>query len=493
MSLDRFILILRMQARLIVGIFAASVVVAGIITYLTPKMYTATASLNFNIIGNPVDNQGKAVLTQNTYISTQQGIIESLNVAQGVEDSLTEYERRRLIAALEARRSVIDDVKHALTSPIKSLLNDDKKRIQKTGDGETLQMSTPYGWLARSIGSDLYVQPMFNSRIMEISYSSTDRQIAALLANRFAEAYIAANLKMTTDPASKSKEWFREQLKSLRNRLEEAQSRLTAYQQQEGIVSSDERLDTEIVRLQSLSGQHLAAQQATRNAVTERQKLKEVLDSGASLMTFEPVFNNPVVQKIKADIRDLEGRIVQGSSSLGKNHPKMKKMNSELSAAQIRLSREIQTISDGINNAAELSREREGDLLQAVESQKKLVLDLKNEHDKIAVLQREVESTQATYNSALNQLNTTSLQSMIDQTNVSVVDSASIPGTPSSPQVMVNLILGALGGLILGIGVAVLMEIFARRIYSREDFTVELGVPLLGQLKKFRQPADGAL
>jgi uncharacterized protein involved in exopolysaccharide biosynthesis len=289
---------------------------------------------------------------------------------------------------------------------------------------------------------------------------------------------------MITDPARQSKEWFNEQLKSLRNRLEEAQSRLTAYQQEEGIVSSNERLDTEISRLQDQSSQLLTAQQHTRNAVTERQKLEEVLDSGASLMTFGPVFNNPVVQKIKAEIRDLEARIVQSSSSLGKNHPKMKKMNSELSAARLRLEKEIQVVSDGIDNAAELSRERERELLQTVEKQKKLVLGLKNEHDRIAILQREVESTQATYNAALNQLNTTSLQSMVDQTNVSVVDSASIPGTHSSPRVMTNLILGALGGLILGVGIAVFLEIFSRKVYSREDFTVELGVPLLGHLKK---------
>jgi len=483
-SLERFILILRMRAQLIGGIFAATVVIAGILTYLTPKMYTATASLNFNFVGNPLDNQERAVLAYNTYISTQKGIIESLHVAKEVEDSLTEYERKRLIAALDAKHSVIDDVKHAVTIPVRSLFKDNKRRIQETGDGEMLQINSPYGWLAQTIGSDLHVQPVFNSRIMEISYSTTDRKVAALMANKFAEAYISTNLKMITDPARQSKEWFNEQLKSLRNRLEEAQSRLTAYQQEEGIVSSNERLDTEISRLQDQSSQLLAAQQLTRNAVTERQKLKEVLDSGASLMTFGPVFNNPVIQKIKAEIRDLEARIVQSSSSLGKNHPRMKKMNSELSAARLRLEKEIQVVSDGIDNAAELSRERERELLQTVEKQKKLVLGLKNEHDRIAILQREVESTQATYNAALNQLNTTSLQSMVDQTNVSVVDSASIPGTHSSPRVMTNLILGALGGLILGIGIAVFLEIFSRKVYSREDFTVELGVPLLGHLKK---------
>jgi len=266
--------------------------------------------------------------------------------------------------------------------------------------------------------------------------------------------------------------------------LEDAQSKLTAYQQKEGIVSSDERLDTENSRLKDLSGQLVDAQQATRNAVTERQKLEEVLNSGAALTTFGPVASNSVVQNIKSEIRDLQGQLVQNSNSLGKNHPKMKKLYSELAAARARLELEIQSITDGISNAADLSSERERDLGLSLEAQKQLVLDLKNQHDRIAVLKREVETAQATYNAALTQLNTTSMQSMVDQTNVSIIDRANIPRRHSSPDLVKNLAFGILGGLMLGIGLAVLMELFSRRVHYKEDFTVELDIPLLGHLKK---------
>jgi uncharacterized protein involved in exopolysaccharide biosynthesis len=483
-SLHKFGLILYTRARLITAIFAVAVAIAGVISYLSPSMYTATASLNFDFKGNPVDSKGRAELTERTYLTTQIGIIQSQNVSEKVEKSLTKYERERLIAALDAKQSAIDDLRRLLFSPIKSLFKDDRKSSHESDASEKLQVSSAYSWLARSLGSDLAVEPEFNSRIVRVSYSSTDPKVAALIVNRYQEAYIAANLQMTIDPARKSKVWFDEQLKSLRKRLEEAQARLTEYQQKEGIVSSDERLDTENARLQDLSRQLVEAQQATRNAVTEQQKLQEVLNSGASLMTFVPVFNNPVVQRIKLEIRDLEGQRVQSFSSLGENHPKMKKLNSEVAAARRRLQDEIKAISDGINNAAELSRERERDLAQTMEEQKQLVLSFKNEHDRIAVLEREVESTQATYNAALNQLNTTSMQSMVNQTNVSVVDAANIPGSRSSPRVTVNLALGAFAGLLLGIGTALFMEIFVRRVYSREDLLLEVGVPLLGHLKK---------
>lgn len=489
MSLERFFLILQTKVRLIVGILAAALLLAGTITYTTPKTYKATASLNFEFSAGPVDSLGRSVLSGETYISTQQGIIESQAVAKEVENSLTEYERDRLIAALDARRSAIDALRSAITSPIRGLFSDKNKPAPETGvrqggETEALQVKSPYNWLTRAIGYDLSVEPVFNSRIVSIAYWSTDRQIAALMANKYAEAYIATNLQMMIDPARKSKVWFDEQLKSLRQRLEEAQSKLTAYQQKEGIVSSDERLDTETSRLQNLSGQLVTAQQTTRNAVTQQQKLKEVLDSGASLMTLQAVFDNPVVQRLKGEVRSIETKIVENSHNLGNNHPRMKQLNSELFGARKRLKSAIQTITDGITNAADLSRERENDLKLALDAQKKLVLDLKNQHDRIAVIQREVESAQTTYNAALNQLNTTSMQSMVDQTNVSIVDRATVPRKHSSPRIMVNLTIGLLGGLLLGIGVAVFMDVFVRKVHSTDDLMGELGVPLLGHLKK---------
>ena len=200
-------------------------------------------------------------------------------------------------------------------------------------------------------------------------------------------------------------------------------------------------------------------------------------------MTFRPVSDNTVIRNIKAEIRRLKGSIAENSSTLGRNHPQMKKLNTELYSARQRLDSEIEAIILSINNAAELSLERERDIEATLREQKAIVLGLKNEHDQIAVLKREVESAQATFNAALNQLNTTSMQSVIDQTNVSIVDGANIPGNHATPRVLVNLALGAFGGLLLGVGLALFMELIVRRVHTREELINELNIPLLGHLK----------
>lgn len=492
MSLEKYMLVLRNHARMIGGIFIFAIAIAGAITYITPKTYTATVLLNFDFKGaNPVDNRGRSVLTEDTYIQTHVGIIKSQSVAQQVERSLSEYESGRLIDALQAENTIFDENIARIKGAIKRLFSGRPQRQQVSDQAggyiESLDVSSAYSWLAQTISYRLSVDPRFNSRIVELSYTSTDPQIAAMMANRFAEAYIATNLQMVIEPARKTTAWFDAQLKSLRKKLEVAQAELTAYQQQEGIVSSDERLDTESSRLQDLSTRLVEAQQVTRNAVTEQRKLQEILSGGGSLMTIEAVSDNSVIQSIKGEIRTLEAGIAQMSSSLGKNHPRYKQMNSELQAAKGRLSREVKAITNGIDNNVALTQAREKDLETALADQKRLVLDLKAEHDNIAVLKRNVESAQATYNAALNEMNTTSMQSMIDQTNVSVIDPANVPRSHSSPQVTRNLILGAFSGLLLGIGLAIFLEIFVRRVHSRDDLVNEIGIPMLGHLKKVSQ------
>lgn len=490
-SLERYFLLLKARARQIIQILFLSIGIAGVVTYMTPRMYTATTTLNFEFTSaNPLDGQGRT-LGEDAYLYTQIDIIKSQNVAQKVENGLTEYEWERVVQALQEKNTIIDEARIQIMKVFSGVIKrekfDNNRGSSYSGQAQeslpSLEVQSAYSWLARMILDDLYVEPRFNSRVVEVAYSSPDPKIAAMMANRFSEAYLATNLEMTIDPARKTTAWFDEQLKSLRMQLEGAQSKLTDYQQKHGIVSSDERLDTETARLQDLSSQLVAAQSVTRNAVTAQRKLEQLLKDGESLETFEPVLANSVVQSVKTEIRGLESKQVEMSNSLGVNHPRRKQVAAELVAARKRLDVEIKSIKDGINNTAELTRAREQNLAEALVEQKQLVLNLKREHDKIAVLKREVESAQTTYNAALAQLNTTSMQSMLDQTNVTIIDPANVPGRPSSPKIMRNLVLGAVAGFLLGIGYIVFTEVFVRRVHSREDFIEEMEIPLLGHLK----------
>jgi uncharacterized protein involved in exopolysaccharide biosynthesis len=118
------------------------------------------------------------------------------------------------------------------------------------------------------------------------------------VANAFAQAYIETNIELRVDPARQYAAWFDERLKTLRDNLEQAQARLSAYQQEKGIVATDERVDQETARLSALTTQ-LASTQAERADMSSRQK-----NTGSELSP--DVMQSAVVQGIKAELAKAE-------------------------------------------------------------------------------------------------------------------------------------------------------------------------------------------
>jgi uncharacterized protein involved in exopolysaccharide biosynthesis len=97
---------------------------------------------------------------------------------------------------------------------------------------------------------------------------------------------------------------------------------------------------------------------------------------------------------------------------------------------------------------------------------------------------REVESAQRNYDNALERLNQYSMQSRLDQTNVTVLNPAVTPLFPSSPKVKLNMALGLMLGLMLGVGLTLLLEMVGRKVRTEQDLVDSTGVPLLGMLPK---------
>jgi chain length determinant protein EpsF len=461
-NLYLFLSALRARFSVFALLLAVTVLAASAVSLMLPKSYTATVSL----LVDTKDEQSLSnalrplILPQErmNYLQTQMDVITSQKVA----------------------RKVVRDLKLAESPTARTAFEDDGGG----GGGGSIE-----DWLGANLLKKLKVETS-QSSIIQLSYSSRDPHFSAAIANAFAKAYIDTMLELRVDPTRQAAAWFDEQLKSLRANLEDAQAKLTDYHKRQGIVSADERFDVENTRLEALSEQLSRAQEQTVQWNTRAQQARDFLKQGGSPDRLPEILDNPFIQRLKTDLLPREAKLQDLATQYGDNHPQYQRQFSENQSLREKLDAEVKKLVAGIESSARQNRQREADFRKAMEAQRARVLDLKENRNELTVLRRNVESAERAYDTAMQRYVVSQVESRASQSNVALLNPAVVPRKPSSPRVGLNIALSVVVGMMLGIGIVVLMEMFDRRVRSRSD--LDLDVPLLAVLNAW-QPAGNRL
>jgi capsular polysaccharide biosynthesis protein len=140
-------------------------------------------------------------------------------------------------------------------------------------------------------------------------------------------------------------------------------------------------------------------------------------------------------------------------------------------------------IAASLGRTNEVNVRRENDVRAALEAQKQKVLELKHQHDQAAVMDEDVTNAQRDLDEVTKSLAQSNLESLTQQTNVVQLSTAEAPKHPSSPKLVINMLLAVFLGAVFGIGTALAVEMRNRRVREAADMVELLGVPLLGTIR----------
>lgn len=441
MTLHQFFLVLRARYGVVLLVLAFTLTAALAASWLIPSKYTAQTSLLVDVrTPDPVAGAGMSGVIAPSYMATQVDIIAGDVVAQ------------RVVKMLKLDQD-----------------EETKAAWQKATDGR----GTLDSWIAKDLQSGLLVQPSRESNVINITFKGRNAENVAKVANAFAQAYLDTNLSLKTEPARLYATWFDEQTKVSRAKLEDAQARLSDYQQKAGIVSSDERVDYETTKLAQISTQLTAVQGETTDSQSKRNARGD---------TVAEVMQSTLINGLKSDIARLEAKVNENNVNLGVNHPLRQRAEAELASLRNRLATESNRISASIETAYRVGKDRERELQAAVNAQKTRVLGLNKQRDELNVYRRDVEAAQRAYETVSQSASQTRLQSLTNQTNVVRLNTAMAPIDPSSPKLSLNLLIAAFIGTLLGVGFAMVLELMNRRIRSTEDIMQMLDLPVLASI-----------
>jgi chain length determinant protein EpsF len=459
MDINQFLLALSARRKAFAMVLAITVLAAVVVSLALPKRFVSSTTL----LIDGRDEQSMTVERLSPreragYMQTQADLIQSGRVAQ----------------------KVVRDLK--LTQ---------RPGVREEFERDTGGVGSIDEWLASQLVKKLRVDTAA-SNIITVEFSAPEPKLATDVVNGFAKAYVETTLSLRTEPSREASEWFEEQLKGIRSIVAQAQSRLFAYQKEKGLIGVDERGDVEIARMNEISTQLLAARNATYDAQTRAKHAQEIIAGGAPAESLPEILNSPVMATVKADLARAEGRLEEFSGSLGPNHPQMLRAQSEVQAARERVAAETKKIVSGLSNAALQSRKREEELKNALAGQQDRLISMRDARVELAVLTRDVETSQRAYDAAMARYMTSKVDSRARQTNVAVLTPAAVPLRHKFPQVGLITALSVLVGTLLAAGVVYVLETLDRRVRSRSDLESRLAVPILGRLSKW-QPTGGRL
>ena len=441
MTFKQFLQILNARRLALAAVFFTIVITALILSLVLPKQYTAEAVIAIDTVKiDPISNMPMSGQLVPSYLATQVDILASHQTALKVVELL------KLDSFAEAREQFEDEAK---------------------GKGDIRD------WLADNLLKNLDVKPSRESNAISLQYTSPDPAFASTLANTFVEAYKQVIIEIRASSAQQNSIFFQQQMTSLQQKLEAAQKKLADYQQSQGIVATDERMDIETQKLAEISSQLVNAQAQRIDAVSRQQQGKDVAPD---------VLNNPLIQQLKGQLAQQEANFKQLAAKEGPNHPQYKQAQAELSATKAQLSALINQYSKGLTNTAENAQQRLDNLQQALIEQKGKVLALKAQRAELDILQRGVDNAQRIYDLAMQKLAESAMESSSDATNVAVLKAAPEPIKHSKPKLLINLILACFLGSLLGVSFALLLELQDRRIRTAADIEQLLKVPMLADL-----------
>ena len=446
MSIAQYLRIMWARKWLVLALLVVTTLVGTLITlFVLSKQYQAEASLVVEVRNDPVLGALAPGLASPAYLATQVEILRSDRVAG------------RVVKMLGVERS--------------------PAAVQQWRESTDAKIPLDR-YFAALLQKGLSVEPSRGSNVINITFVNPDAAFAAAAANAFAQAYMDISVELRVEPARQSATWLDDQTIKLRTTLETAQARLSKFQQDKGIVVTDERMDQETARLNLLLAQ-LSQAQAEQIDTAMRQR-----NTGSEASP--DVLASPTVQTLKASLAIAETRLMELSSNYGPNHPQRQAVEAQVRELRQQVASEVRRVSGGSSVANRGSAQKVAEVQAMVDNQKKQVLAMRSVRDQMAVLQRDVDNAQRAYEGVSQRATALTLEGQNMQANVRLLSPAVEPYTPSRPKVVINILGSVFGGLLLGALAAIGLELLNRKVRSTEDLASLPGVPVIGVL----QPLD---
>ena len=469
-DLKQIIAAIKRNLKWIALIVLATLAAGFVITILVVPRYIATSQV---LVEQKADTIIEGSDLQDTngqwdaerFLETQVDILRSRSLAERIVQSANLTDKQSFYDAMNESMPQLDD-------------------LDNPGGGARALADLRLDTVVKLLQENLRIDLPVDSRVVRISFESTDPATSALIANLYAENYIDSNLRRKFESSSYARQFLSNQLAEARAKVEKSERELNQYSRAAGLIrvsgpgQNAGQETTLSVTNNSLVQVNAAASAATADRLTAEERWNAI--AGQPVLSVPQVIENQAIQQLLQQKATLEAKLANERSRHLDEYPSVNVLKAQIAE----LNRRIDTIGGDIKRSIRVeydsARMREAALKAQVEKLRDEAMGEQERGVGYAVLKRVAETDRSLYDTLLGRYNQLNATAGSTSNNVTLVDGADVPREPSSPKLALNILISFVLGLGLAAVFVFLREYLDDTIRSPEDVEAKLGLPLLG-------------
>lgn len=325
------------------------------------------------------------------------------------------------------------------------------------------------------------IAPIRGSALVDLRFTSPDPVLSRDITNAWAEEYIQSNLDRRFASSIEAREFLSEQLQTLRERLETSERDLVNYAANSGIVtlsqqrSANGRTETDrTLTIADIEALNTELAVATADRIRAESRLQRGVDTA--------IVENATLSGLRQNRAEIAASLSSLEARFGPEYPPLQSLEAQLAQLERSITQEESRIRTAARTDFEQARQREQELRGRITGLKQNLVSEQQASIQYNIYQREVDTNRQLYDGLLQRFKEIGVAG-VGTNNVSIVDRAEVPRSPSSPNLLINLLASLIGGLAIAAGVVFALEQIDSSL--RDPTAVrELGLTLLGVIPK---------
>jgi succinoglycan biosynthesis transport protein ExoP len=314
-----------------------------------------------------------------------------------------------------------------------------------------------------------------HTNILDLSYTARNPELAADICNTLIANYVEHNFSQNYEATQQVSDWLGRQLGNLRKRLEASQEHMLAMQKDIGLVGIDQTQSIVLSRLVDIS--HDVTTAESQRLVAEA---KLITMQSAPPDVLATLSGDVVLMDLKQRITGLQADYASLNAKYGDKNPKLLELRAEMAEVKEAMKREQGVVISRAQEEVNAAKQNQDALQRRLDQEKSSAYMGNSKAVEYSLARREYESNRSLYDGLQQRLQEAGIIAGLHSTNIRKIDPADAPDFPSSPRKSVNLMLGLLSGLGIGLLLSFMAEALDTNIKTIYDIEERLGLPMLG-------------